>query len=227
MDFSSLTFLPSLFLSVPLSSTFMHSLLILNQFSIKTSSALLAHSPLEIHPSNTPTDIRKKDDRKKGKKKNEKREEERKREDREGEEKEGEKEYEEKKMPCVHKNLDHDTAAEVFAAGWVGNWHQLLDLPVLAFWFLLALGLSLKVCGSPVIGMASAAALIWSYRSTLRYAIWVIWMLGVLAHEAKYRGCLYYASYGEPQLGYGATIRYRPTEPQDPTTGPKQVRTKV
>ena len=130
-------------------------------------------------------------------------------------------------MPCVHKDLDHDTAAEVFAADWVGNWHQLLDLPALAFWFILALRLSMKACGPPVIGMAFAAALVWSYRSTLRYAIWVICMLGIWADEVKYRDCLYSASYGEPQLGYGATIRYRLAEPQDRMAGTKPAKTTV
>ena len=124
-------------------------------------------------------------------------------------------------MPCVHKDLDHETAAEVFAAGWVSNWHELLDLPKLAFWLLVTLGLSLEVCGSPAIGMAFAAVLIWCHRSALRYAIWVIWMLSVWADEVKYKGCLYYAFYDEPQLGYGATIRYRSTEPQDPMARPK------
>ena len=39
-----------------------------------------------------------------------------------------------KKMPCVHGNIfDHDTAAEIFVAGFVGCWLELLDLPGLAF----------------------------------------------------------------------------------------------
>ena len=65
-----------------------------------------------------------------------------------------------KKMPCIHKDLDHDAAAEILAAGLVSNCLELLDLSGLAFWFLLAFGLALKVCGSPVIGMASAGAVI-------------------------------------------------------------------
>ena len=130
-------------------------------------------------------------------------------------------------MPCAHEDLDQDTAAEVFAAGWVGNRHELPDLPELAFWFLLAVGLSLKVCGSPAVGMASAAALVWCYRNRLRYAIRVIGMLGVWADEVKSRGCLHYASYGEQQLGYGTTIRYRPTEPRVPIAGPEPVKTTV
>ena len=30
-------------------------------------------------------------------------------------------------------NLDHDTAADIFLAGLAGTWHELLDLPKLAF----------------------------------------------------------------------------------------------
>lgn len=95
-----------------------------------------------------------------------------------------------KKMSCVHMNLDHDTAAEIFVAGSVRTRHELLDLTKVAFRPLLALGISLQVCGSPVTGMASAAAVICCHSSTLLNAIWVPWMLGLCALEACYGGCM-------------------------------------
>ena len=56
---------------------------------------------------------------------------------------------------------DHDTAAEIFAAGLTVTWRELLDLPGLAIWALLGLGLLLRVGAWPVVGMAFVAVLIW------------------------------------------------------------------
>lgn len=130
-------------------------------------------------------------------------------------------------MPCIHQDLVHDTAAEIFVVGLVSNWEGLLDLPGLAFWLLLALGVSLKVCGSSVVGVASAGAVIWSHSSTLLYALRAIRMLCVWALEIWFGGCLYHASVSQPQLGCGASTRHRPAEPQVPMAGSKPVQPMV
>ena len=128
-------------------------------------------------------------------------------------------------MPCIHKDLDHDTATEIFVAGFVGAWPELLGLSGLAFWALLGMGLFMRVGGWPVVGVAFAALLIWSHRRALLCAGWVAWMLVLCALELSYGGCMYYVSGGRPLPGYDAVIRYRPTEPKVPMVRPMPVQT--
>lgn len=130
-------------------------------------------------------------------------------------------------MPCQHENLAHDTAAEVFGAGLVGTWGEFLDLPGLVFWFLLGLGLSLKVCGAPVIAVASATAVIWSYRSALLCSVWAVWMLFLCALESWHGGCVHSASGDWWLPGFDAPFRYHPTQPKVLFVRPKPVQATV
>ena len=129
-------------------------------------------------------------------------------------------------MPCVHTNLDHDTTAEIFLAGFVGTRHELLDLPKVAFWLLLALGISLQVCGSPAIGVASTAAVAWYHSSTLLNAIRVTWMLGLCVLEAWCGGCLLLALGGRSLPCYDPEIRW-PWEPKVPLVRPRPIQVAV
>lgn len=132
-------------------------------------------------------------------------------------------------MPCVHGTiLDHDTAAEIFVAGLVGCWLELLfGLVGLAFWSLLCVGLSLKVLGSPVIAIASGAVLFWSYRSALLCAVWVIWMPLLCALEFWYGGCMYRVTGDRSLPGYDAEVRRHPQGPEVLLVRPKPIQAAV
>ena len=76
----------------------------------------------------------------------------------------------------------------------------------------------MQVCGSPVLGIVSAAVVIWFHSSTLLNGIQAIWMLGLCVLEAWCCGCLVSGGWSLP--GYDPEFRW-PSEPKVPLIRPR------